>query len=60
MSKKTVNISTILVSYFSELHLYRKIYLIWTLANPLFQLYFTNIGHSNWRLNGFGLELIKT
>ena len=40
MSKKTVNISTILVSYFSELHLYRKIYLIWTLANPLFQLLF--------------------
>lgn len=40
MSKKTVSISTILVSYFSELHLYCEIYLIWTLANPLFQLLF--------------------
>jgi len=46
MSKKTVNISTILVSYFSELHLYRKIYLIWTLANPLFQLLF----YEHWSL----------
>ena len=45
MSKKTVTMSNILV-FFSELHLYCKIYLIWTLANPLFQLLF----YEHWSL----------